>query len=708
MLTLPRRDTRPSYSTPHDYYWALASPEDIVGHLQARRDAFFRFVEGSSFFRRVLRLWQYVHGMYHDNADVADMEIQIAGEEGEQYLIAINHLRSIIHLLVTYTTQNRPAWDTMATNADARALRQTRLGNQLLDHYMETGGVEQMTRRAVEHAYVLLSGYVRVIWDETMGRELNANPRTDEMTGEIIGGEVYREGDVFYDNPTIFDVVTDFTRRTWEDNQWAMARKQVNQWDMVAIYPDYEEEILKSAQSQSVLETADRVGTVYLQSDVHSDLVDYWEFYHKPTPALPNGRKVCFVGDQILKDEDWSYDLPIHRMVVAELLLTCLGYSPGLDMLGGQEALNMLFSNIVTNSNNFGQQKVWFRSGSAINLADLDAGCSIVQSKEAPQPLNLMAPPGNMVALVELFKTQLELVSGVNSVARGQPEASLRSGDALAIIDAKAIQFASQAVANYYHLLTSVGTATLKLLQRNATTERVAAVAGVNQRSSLKKFQSTDLDQIDLVRVIPGNPILRTLAGREYVASKLMASSLVTKEEFFTVLTTGELRPLTRFMEAQLDTIHEENELLLEPQFDPAVIPQGLPPEMMLEWVKANVKLPEPLIHDDHALHITEHTSLLDSTEMRTHPVLAPQILSHIKNHMELMFTPAAQQFALLFGYRPPISPLGMAPGPGGAPPKPRGTPGGEPEPSGATGTPSKSEAKARAMSGTGQEGIAK
>lgn len=239
---------------------------------------------------------------------------------------------------------------------------------------------------------------------------------------------------------------------------------------------------------------------------------------------------------------------------------------------------------------------------------------------------------------------------------------------------------ASQAVANYYQLLTDVGGATLKLLQRNALTPRVAAVAGVNQRTNLQVFSAQDLDQIELVRVVPGNPILRTLAGREYVASKLMAANLVTKEEFFTVLSTGELRPLTRSVESQLDVIHDENEVLLG---------GGLEDPM-----------PQPLIHDDHVTHIKEHTSLLDSTEMRTHPIITPRVLAHVKQHMELMFTPAAQEFAMLFGYPPAMAPMGMAAGPPGGAPKPAPKrPGAAPGEGGAPpGESSKSEMKAQAM----------
>lgn len=642
-------ETRPAqraqYSTPIEYYWAKAEPDEMVNHLLARRESFFRFVNGSALFQKILRLWSYYHNLYYDAR--GDMDIVTAGEDLEAQMISVNHLRSLIHLLVTYTTQSRPSWDVLAINSGHRALKQTRLGRGLLEYYMEVEKVEQKLRKVVEHAFVLTTGYIRTIWDENLGRTLSANPRMDEQ-GNTIGGQMYQDGDIYFDTPTIFDVVIDFTIREWDQNQWLLVRRPVNKWDLVEIYPEKREQILNAGPEFQRIHDLERVGQVYLASEINTDFIDYWEFYHIPTKAMPQGRLFCMVGDTWLRDGDWDNPLPVHRMVAAELLLTCFGYSPGLDMMGSQEALNMLFSTTVTNANNFGQQKVWLRTGNSINLADLDAGCTIVQSKDEPKPLNLLPAPANMAALIDMFKQQMELVSGINSVSRGQPEASLRSGDALAIVDAKAMQFASVAIANYYQLLSDTGTATLQLLQLHADSPRVAAIAGPNNRSALKVFSKEDIDQIDMVRVIPGHPIMRTIAGREHVAAKLMQANLVTKEEYFTVLTTGELQPLTRSVESQLDVIHEENERLLQELMDG--------------------ELPQALVHDDHALHIREHTAILDSTELRMHPLIAAKVLAHVKQHIALAFSPVAQQLAIFLGYPPlPLLP-GALPPPGGSP----------------------------------------
>ena len=52
----------------------------------------------------------------------------------------------------------------------------------------------------------------------------------------------------------------------------------------------------------------------------------------------------------------------------------------------------------------------------------------------------------------------METLSGVNSVARGNPEASLQSGTALAMVQSQALQFMSGLQQSYIQLIEDVGT----------------------------------------------------------------------------------------------------------------------------------------------------------------------------------------------------------------------------------------------------------
>lgn len=234
-----------SYSTnliereaPTDYYWAKAPTDEIVRHLSSKRERFFRWLEGSTLVSRVLKLWQYYHGLFNSTVRfdaVAGPDIIVENSNDETVMMSVNHLRSILSLIATYITQGQIAWDCIAANADQRSLHQARLGNDVLDDYWTRHRLAQRMRRAVEHSLVLTVGFARCNWDPTRGRETgNTFKRYDEQ-GNISGGYVEREGDFFFDNPTILgDIVYDHSMRDW-DPEWIKVRRSVNKWTEAAL-----------------------------------------------------------------------------------------------------------------------------------------------------------------------------------------------------------------------------------------------------------------------------------------------------------------------------------------------------------------------------------------------------------------------------------------------------------------------------------------
>ena len=80
----------------------------------------------------------------------------------------------------------------------------------------------------------------------------------------------------------------------------------------------------------------------------------------------------------------------------------------------------------------------------------------------------------------------LEQLSGVNSVARGQPEASLRTGEALKVLDSKAVQATTSLLQSYYDSIEEVGTYLLQHLPvfMNGDDERAVRMVGRNNRAS--------------------------------------------------------------------------------------------------------------------------------------------------------------------------------------------------------------------------------
>lgn len=278
--------------------------------------------------------------------------------------------------------------------------------------------------------------------------------------------------------------------------------------------------------------------------------------------------------------------------------------------------------------------------------------------------------PSNAEAykFMDFIQQNLELISGINSVNRGQPEASLKSGTALALIDSKAVQHATPFIQAYQDLLIEVSTCIINFLQDFASEEheRVIAVAGKHQVTKVSNFLAEDINNVDRVYVESASALTKTLAGRVELANQFAQQGMITStEEYYTVIETGSLETLTQALTAQADLIRDENERMI----------QGEAPVIAAT--------------DDHMRHVREHSTLLSKTDIRKNNQAVALIQGHIMEHMQQFMNPGINQLQVMLGYQ--SAPL-AAPAPEGNVPGPKGD-GSTPVPPGDAGQPPEPEA---------------
>jgi hypothetical protein len=232
--------------------------------------------------------------------------------------------------------------------------------------------------------------------------------------------------------------------------------------------------------------------------------------------------------------------------------------------------------------------------------------------------MDLLRTAPEVFNFADLLIKQTELISGVNEVSRGNAPATL-SGAAMALIQQQAIQFSSGLQSSYNTFLEKIGSATIELIKTFAESPRVAQIVGKNKKSMLKKFKSDDLLGISRVVVDMGNPLMKTGAGKMQIADTLLQTGLIkTPEQYIMALTTGNVEPLYEHERSTQTMIREENEALMEGDHQEVV--NAIPV-------------------DDHALHVLEHTCVLNNLEARMNPGIVKAVLTHIQQHIELAKT---------------------------------------------------------------------
>jgi hypothetical protein len=531
-----------------------------------------------------------------------------------------------------------------AINSDYKSIAQTYLANGILDYYMREKNLESSLKTAVEMAIVLGAGFIKMEWNATSGDVYDI----DENGLEI------KEGEIEFTNLSPFDVVFDGSKECHKLD-WYMIRTFKNRFDLMAKYPELADK-LKGIPSKS---DASVYRMALLANDVTDDIPVY-EFYHKKTESMPQGRYMLFADtDAVMLDTPLPYRIvPIFRVSAGEILGTPYGYSPMFDLFPLQQAADALYSTIMTNQSAFGVQNLYVPRGSDLTVASLHGGMNIIEGLAKPEPINLTQTPAEIFKFLEMIVQSMETISGVNSVARGQPEASLKSGAALALVQSMALQFISGLQQSYVKLVEDCGTAIIQILKDYANTPKVAALVGKNNKMLLKEFTGDDLHSINRVVVDIGNPLSRTIAGRVQMAEQMMQMHIIKDPtQYFQVLNTGRLDVMFEGDVSQQLLVRAENEWLAEGK-NPIIAPTDL-----------------------HAFHIQEHRAVLDDTDIRSNEMIIKGVMDHIQGHMD-MLTNTDPRLLQLTGQQPlpPPMPPGGQPPQGGPPPGPGGPPQGSPQ----------------------------
>lgn len=601
-------------------YFASKEANVTASILLGKSKAFYNVLEANFYLEKLARMWRVYHGCFEVSVG-GGHQISFTGEQEELVSLHINHFRNLAQHIYVMITANRPVMEARAINSDYKSIAQTYLANSILEYYMREKHLEDALKTAVEMAVVLGAGFIKMEWNATAGDVYDV----DENGIEI------KEGEIEFTNLSPFDVVFDGSKESHK-HDWYMVRTFRNRFDLIAKYPELTDK-LRAVPSKS---DSGIYRMALLSNDVTDDIPVY-EFFHNKTEAMPQGRYMLFVDtNAVLLDTPLPYRImPIFRVAAGEILGTPYGYSPMFDVFPIQQGLDSLYSTIMTNQSAFGVQNVYVPRGADLSIDSLRGGMNIIEGNAKPEPINLTLTPPEVFKFLEMMIQASEMISGVNSVARGQPEASLKSGAALALVQSMALQFVSGLQQSYVKLIEDCGTALIQILKDYANTPKVVALVGKNNKMLLKEFTGDDLHSINRVVVDVGNPLARSVAGRVQMAEQMMQMGIIKDPtQYFQVLNTGRIDVMFEGDVSQQLLVRQENEWLSEGK-SPVVSP-----------------------FDMHAFHISEHRSVLDNPDIRSDQAMVQTVHDHIQSHIDAL-TNTDPRILQLTGQQP-LPPPGM------------------------------------------------
>lgn len=680
-----------------DYYWAAAPTDELSEVLSERARIFWDRLDTDG----RLELWRRIDRTYYGldgNGGWGDSAaVRFGGDTGELVMVRVNEFRSIIRGISAIVTAERPAFVAKASTGDAASLDAAPLCEGVVTSYYEHGGLEEVTHEAGQIAIRFGEGYTHLRWDPYAGRvhtmserpvyDDSGEPMTEQVETTVEGVDEFgmptsevrveqrpvteqwpeREGDVAPEALPPYRVVRDVDA---DKMRWCIVPNEQNVFDLAARFPEKRVDILATRGSpiwpRRVWESNPDSGAT---SD-DEDMVTVWHFYHLPTDAIQQGRYAVVVGDVVLYDGPMPMTrLPVVRLMPERQTGTSQGDTPIVDLLCLQEIIDAAWSSIVTQVDANGISNIAVPEGQDVNEETLGRGTRLfkytpnpaAKDNGLPTPLKLLDTPEELWKVLDISPSRMQVLSGINSVTRGSPDAQIKSGNFAALISAQAQSYNGPLARGIQRHHEEVATTLLEVLRTHATTTRIAEVGGSDRQTATREFVAADLT-VQRVSIDTANPLTQQMAGRLEIAQMLMSQPglIQTPEQLVQLLGTGRLEPLYRGQQAQLTLIKRENEMLADGQTPPV------------------------FIFDRHDVHMTEHAAVIADPLIRSsRPDVVSALTSHMMEHLsqlgQLTSMPAV---ALAMGIQiPPQMALPQMPGmpAPGAPPAPGGPKGAPP-----------------------------
>jgi hypothetical protein len=605
-------------------YFAADESDKLVSYLEVKAENWMDFAFANGYVDKIKRSWRAYHGYTGDK----EHDISYTGEQSELLKLSVNHYGNIAENMMVMITGARPSFQARAINTDKKSLIQADLANGLLDYYMREKKLEREIKRALRYAIVMGTGYIKLEWNSTKGKiydyiepdpdsivdyDEDGNPL--DLNGNVLEPIPVREGDIEFKTLSFFEVFFDSTKDTPEQHEWVVTRTFINKYNLMAKYPELKDKIAQ-------IPTKDKGGPKYLSVTPYDETNDIavYEFFHAKTEAVPEGRHVTYLTSEcVLEDIPLEYEeIPVYRISPSDVLGTSYGHSPLFNALPIQYAIDSLYSIVLTNQSTFGVQNILNPKGNGIKVNQMDGGLNFIEFDPAigpPSPFNATQTPAEIFNNIGMLEKAMETITGINSTVRGNPESQLRSGNALAMVQANALQFMSGLQQSYIQLLEDVGTGIVNLLKRFAKAPRVVAISGIRNATKMMSFKADDISNISRVVVDVGNALAHSAAGRIQIAENLLQMGAIKSvDKYVQLLKTGNL---DTFIENEMDElilIRSENEAI----------------------VTGNIEV-QALAYDNHVLHIIEHRATMADAELRNDVDLVMRASTHIQEHLNLL-----------------------------------------------------------------------
>jgi len=484
----------------------------------------------------------------------------------------VNHLFDMTETKIAQMTRLKPAIQILPTNSEFSDKMAARATKMLMDHLWYINDMDRLLQSVHRHKKIFGEAWLFIEWDDSKGDkhpDAGEVVETEEGLAEV--PEDLKTGDVCYSLEVPWKILLQLQDR-FEDCDYMFRMRIEHVDDVKKKYPDHEKNI-KADSNQFQFDIA------AIDSARMEDAVVVFDFFHRDTKNVSDGRHIVFTKDVMLEEKDLQYshgEFPCERLTDLDIPEVLHGVSQYEIIKPIQNMHNNLSTLLTKNLYLTGHAK-WVMPKGACKIESLGNDNTIVQYQGpvAPQLMQANPNPPEAYGFRDKLKEEMEQIYQVHGISRGQPPSGVTAAVALQFLNEQETERASTEIAKANAFIRAVAKKTLAVAGDFYEPDdgRMLRIVGKDNRYIIQYFDSANLEKSYDVRIENGNALSDLKAGKTQRIIEVIQykPDALSPEQLVELLDLGSVDKVTTLMAESVRSAESENEDILsgKPVADP-------------------------------------------------------------------------------------------------------------------------------------------
>lgn len=437
--------------------------------------------------------------------------------------ITANRIQPIVRTELAKITKSKPIMNVIPASDSEEDIASANIGDKVTSYIEYELDCQKSDKECILWGLTTEAGYIKPFWDITKGDKIDDTTKT---------------GDINIDVVSPFEVKYDPSAKKWSEVRWLAFEKARDVYYVKQMYnkdvtPD--DTLVSSNIFESQLKNLNsNFATAFKPMKNGVKVTEYWE---KPTPKYPKGRRVTFANDVLLlSEEDIGFgendnterELPLFPFFHIKVPGRVQGMSIVEQLMPIQKEYNLTRSQIVDHRKYMTNPKWIAESGTLIEDIT-DEPDQVIEYRPGSAPPHRDQPTDMSQGIYKNLEQCIEefyFISGQQEVSHGSTPPGVTSGIAISFLEEQDDTKLGPSIANWIDCKQAYMSYLLKMIRFKYDIPRTIKLVGDNNKVEVMQFEGSQLTSTD-VRIQEGSMQQNSKTAKLELVSNLVKLGLL-------------------------------------------------------------------------------------------------------------------------------------------------------------------------------------